>query len=341
MFSKENRGHTLSGILFVALFSLAASYIAGLPFIQAIQLSPLIIGIIIGVFYANTLRNHLPEEWVPGILFCTKTILRLGIILYGFRLTFQALQSVGMGGLILGILIVASTFLIGYFIGTKWLKMDKDTSILISAGSSICGAAAVLATEPVIKAKPYKSVIAVSTVVVFGTISMFLFPFAYSAGWLPFNDTEIGMFIGGTIHEVAHSVAAGSAINPEVTEVSVITKMIRVMLLAPFLIILSIWVAKSAKNKIGGATKSKIAVPWFAFLFIVMIGVNSLNVIPSGVVKGINNLDTFLLTMAMTALGMETNLKKFKSAGTKPIVLATILYGWLIGFGILAVKLIA
>lgn len=341
MFSKENRGHTLSGILFVALFSLAATYISDIPFVQAIQLSPLIIGIVIGVFYANTLRNHLPEAWVPGILFCTKTVLRWGIILYGFRLTFQALQSVGMGGLILGIMMVSTTFIIGYFIGVKWLKMDRDTTILISAGSSICGAAAVLATEPVIKAKPYKSVIAVSTVVVFGTISMFLFPFAYSSGWLPFNDTEIGLFIGGTIHEVAHAVAAGSAINPEVTEVSVISKMIRVMLLAPFLITLSIWIAKTAKNKMVATTKSKITIPWFAFLFIGMIAVNSLQIIPSSVVVNINEIDTFLLTMAMTALGMETNLKKFKSAGTKPIALASILYAWLIGFGIIAVKLIA
>jgi uncharacterized integral membrane protein (TIGR00698 family) len=338
-FNKENRVNTLNGILFVALFSTAAMYIAAVPIIHKLGISPLIIGILIGVFYANTLRGKMPKEWAPGIIFSTKTLLRVAIIFYGFRLTFQNIADVGLSGIMVSSTMVTTTFIVGYLVGTKIFKFDKDTTILISAGSSICGAAAVLATEPVIEAKPYKSVIAVSTVVIFGTMSMFLYPIAYKAGYIPFNTAQMGLYIGGTIHEVAHVVGAGSAIGPLVAKDAVIVKMLRVMLIAPFLIILSLWLAQTGKNVISKSHK-KITIPWFAVFFIAVAGFNSLNLVPYNIVQTINSIDTFLLTMAMTALGMETNVEKFKGVGLKPIYISSILYLWLIFGGYFIVKLI-
>jgi uncharacterized integral membrane protein (TIGR00698 family) len=334
VFSKENRGNTVNGILFVALFALAAMQIAGLSFIKKIGLSPLIVGIVIGIFYANTLRHKLPKEWVPGILFSTKNILRFAIILYGFRVTFQNIFAVGIPGIIVSVSIVFGTFIIGYLIGTKIFKLDRDTAILTSVGSSICGAAAVLATEPVINAKPYKSAVAVATVVIFGTISMFLYPLAYKAGLIPFTPKEMGIYIGGTIHEVAHVVGAGSAISPDVAKTAVIVKMIRVMMIAPFLIILGIWLSFT-----GGKANKTITIPWFAVFFILVAGFNSFHLLPSKIVGMINSFDTFLLTMAMTALGMETTVEKFKNVGMKPVYLAFILFIWLIFGGYFIVKL--
>jgi uncharacterized integral membrane protein (TIGR00698 family) len=338
-FSKENIGNTLSGILFVALFSMAAMFIANYSFFKNLAISPLIIGIIIGVFYANTLRSKFPPEWVPGILFSTKTLLRVAIIFYGFRLTFQNIAEVGLHGILISAIMVTTTFVIGYIVGIKIFKFDKETTILISAGSSICGAAAILATEPILKSKPYKSVIAVSTVVIFGTLSMFLYPVLYNAGYIPFGNTEMGLFIGGTIHEVAHVVGAGNAINDSVATTAVVVKMIRVMMIAPFLIILSIWLIKTG-NKISNKTKTKITIPWFAVLFIAVAGFNSLNIFSQKIILDINSIDTFLLTMAMTALGMETNVKKFAGVGLKPIYIASILYVWLILGGYFVTKLI-
>ncbi len=136
-FSKSNRKNTLNGILFVALFSITANYISQFPAISKLGISPLIIGIILGMLYANTLRNNLPEVWVPGIIFSTKTLLRVAIIFYGFRLTFQNIMSVGIPGILTSTTMVFLTFIIGYFVGTKILKLDRDTTILTSAGSSI------------------------------------------------------------------------------------------------------------------------------------------------------------------------------------------------------------
>ncbi|WP_297433989.1 YeiH family protein [Sulfurimonas sp.] len=338
MFTKENRTNTLSGILFVALFSMSATYLADFAIFKHLAISPLIIGIVLGIVYANTLRNKLPQEWVPGIIFSTKTLLRAGIILYGFRLTFQSIEAVGISGIFTSVTIVTLTFIIGYIVGTKFLKMDRDTTILVTAGSSICGAAAVLATEPVLKGEPYKTAIAVSTVIIFGTIAMFLYPFLYRMGYIPLTPQEMGIYIGGTIHEVAHVVAAGNAVGAETAKTAVIVKMIRVMMIAPFLLVLGFWLAKTSKD-VSNKQKAKIVIPWFAVFFMVVAGFNSLNLLPLHVVGSINSIDTFLLTMAMSALGMETSIDKFKKAGMKPIYLASILFLWLIFGGFYIVKL--
>ena|SRR5690554_801835 len=328
------------GFLLVALFSLLAVYISKLPFMKTVSLSPLIIGIILGMIYGNTFRHQLPGTWVSGILFCSKQLLRTAIIFYGFRLTFQHIVAVGPSAIIVDVIMVCSVLIIGYFTG-RILKLDPHISTLTTAGSAICGAAAVLGTEPVLKSKPHKTAIAVSTVVIFGTISMFLYPFLYNIGWLDLDTQQMGVYIGSTIHEVAHVVGAGNALNNvEIAESAVIVKMIRVILLAPFLLILSLLVGrKNRRNGIVENKKSKITIPWFAFGFLLVIGFNSINLLPQGVVNGINFADDFALTMAMTALGVETNFKKFKDSGLKPFILALVLFLWLVFGGYWVVKL--
>jgi len=300
----------------------------------------MIIGIILGMLYANSLRNHLPETWVPGIQFCSKKILRLGIILYGFRLTFQDVLNVGTAGILVDVIIVVVTIIGGVFVG-RLLKMDKDIALLTSIGSGICGAAAVLGAESTIQTKPYKTAVAVATVVIFGTISMFIYPIAYRAGILQLSPDEMGIFAGSTLHEVAHTVGAGNAMGTEISNVAIIVKMIRVMLLVPVLLVLGYWVAMRAKKGDGSAQKGKVDIPWFAIGFLVVIGFNSFNLLPQPVVDCINYIDTFLLTMAMVALGAETSIDKFKKAGPKPFVLAFILYVWLLGGGYLLSKYLA
>lgn len=339
----EKRSSMLHGVLLIALFSCAAFYIGEAQILKEISFSPMIIGIILGMLYANSLRNHLPETWVPGIQFCSKKILRLGIILYGFRLTFQDVVNVGMAGIAVDSIIVAVTILGGIYIG-KLMKMDKDIALLTSIGSGICGAAAVLGAESTIQTKPYKTAVAVATVVIFGTISMFLYPIAYRSGWLDLTPQQMGIFSGATLHEVAHAVGAGNAMGQEISNVSIIVKMIRVMMLVPVLLILGYWVAKKAKsgmNADGSVQKTKVAVPWFAVGFLAVIGFNSFDLLPVSVVDAINYVDTFLLTMAMAALGAETSIDKFKKAGAKPFILAFWLYVWLIFGGYMLAKYLA
>lgn len=332
----EKRSNMLHGVLLIALFSCAAFYIGDFPFFKQLSFSPLIIGIILGMLYANSLRNRLPETWVPGILFSSKQLLRLGIILYGFRLTFQNIVEVGVPAIVIDAIIVTVTICGGVLIG-KLLKMDKDVALLTSVGSGICGAAAILGAEATIKTKPYKTAVAVSTVVIFGTISMFLYPVLYRNGIINLTPEQMGIYTGSTLHEVAHVVGAGNAMGKDISDPAIIVKMIRVIMLVPALLVISYLVAKSV-GKGGEKSGGKITIPWFALGFLVVIGFNSFDLIPHGTIDFINNVDTFLLTMAMTALGAETSIEKFKKAGAKPFVLALLLYGWLLGGGYLLVK---
>ena len=332
----EKRSSMLHGVLLIALFSCAAFYIGGMGFVKSLSLSPMIVGIVLGMLYANSLRNNLPETWVPGIQFCSKRVLRIGIILYGFRLTFQNVADVGLAAIVVDAVVVTVTILGGVLIG-RLMKMDRGIALLTSVGSAICGAAAVLGTESAIRVKPYKTAVAVSTVVIFGTLAMFVYPLLYRNGVFDLSPREMGVFTGSTVHEVAHVVGAGNAMGKEVSDSAIIVKMIRVMMLVPVLIIISYGVMRAALKN-GGGERGKIRLPWFAVLFLVVIGFNSLGLLPAAVVDFINTLDTFLLTMAMTALGAETSIDKFKKAGAKPFVLAFILFVWLMGGGYLMAK---
>ena len=330
----ESRSSMLHGILLITLFSCAAFYIGDMDFVKSLSFSPMIVGIILGMLYANSLRNNLPETWVPGIQFCSKRVLRFGIILYGFRLTFQDVTAVGIPAVIIDAIIVGGTIGLGMLIG-RLMKMDRGIPLLTSVGSAICGAAAVLGAESAIRTKPYKTAVAVSTVVIFGTLSMFLYPILYRNGIFALSPEQMGIYAGSTIHEVAHVVGAGNAMGDEVASIAIIVKMIRVMMLVPVLLIITWAVAKAAAANGSEGEKGKINIPWFAILFLVVIAFNTFDLLPESVVSFINTFDTFLLTMAMTALGAETSIEKFKKAGAKPFVLALVLQLWLLTGGYL------
>ena len=129
----EQRSSMLHGVLLMTLFACAAFYIGDMAFVKALSFSPMIVGIILGMLYANSLRNNLPETWTPGIAFCSKRVLRFGIILYGFKLTFQDVTAVGLPAVCIDAIIVVSTILIGIGV-SRLLKMDRGIALLTSVG---------------------------------------------------------------------------------------------------------------------------------------------------------------------------------------------------------------
>ncbi len=193
-----------------------------------------------------------------------------------------------------------------------------------------------MATEPVLKADSSKVAVAVSTVVVFGTLAIFAYPWLYQLNehfqWLPLTQETFGIYAGSTIHEVAQVVAAGHAIGPDAENAAVIAKMIRVMMLAPFLLLLSGYISRRAGSG-SKSEKSAITIPWFAVLFIAVAGLNSFNLIPATLVQHLITIDTWMLAMAMAALGLTTHISAVRQAGVKPILLATLLFVWLIVAG--------
>ncbi len=314
------------GIIFCAFFALISYFVCKIDVFIRYNINSLTFAIILGMVIGNCLNKYIPDTFRCGIVFSGKKILRLAIILYGFRITFAQIASVGLSGLAADIIMLVSTYLIGYYIGTRFFKLDKDLCMLTAIGSSVCGAAAVLGTDSVLKAKSHKVSLAVATVVLFGTASMLLYPFIYKLGLLSAN--AFGIYIGSTIHEVAQVVAAGSAVSKSAMDTAVIVKLTRVMMLVPYLFLLSMYLAKKS-----GTGMSKIQIPWFAILFVVVCGINSTGFIPRNIVLYITEFDIFLLTLAMFALGLETNFKKIKGLGIKPLLLAFIMFIWLIFAG--------
>ena len=303
---------------------------------RIVGLSSLTLAILIGMVLGNTVYPNLAERLSVGVAFAKGQILRLAIMFYGFKLTLTQVSSVGLSAVMSDALVLTSTFLLTYWIGTRWLKVDKQTTLLIGSGASICGAAAVIAAEPVVKAEAHKVTIAVATVVVFGTIAMLLYPFLYHIGWLQpwLNAQQYGIYTGSTIHEVAQVVVAGNAVSPEVGDTAVVTKMIRVMMLAPFLLILSFALTKGSSD--NGKKPSfinrvqQVKVPWFAFIFIAIVLLHTWVPMTASFERSMVMLDDVLLTMAMFALGLTTHLGAIKQAGVKPLILGAIMFAWLI-----------
>ncbi len=318
------------GLALAAGLAAVAMGLARLPALQAAGLSALTLAIVLGIAVGNTVFPAFAGRVGRGVDFSKATLLRAGIVLYGLRVTFQEIAGVGAAGLVVDVVVVAGVFGLASWLGPRWLGLDRQTSMLIGAGSAICGAAAVMATEPVVRAQAHKVSVAVATVVVFGTLGMFVYPWAYP--YLGLSEHAYGVYAGSTIHEVAQVVVAGRAVGEQAASAAVIEKMLRVMLLAPFLLLLS--------SRLGGAgeggERSKIVIPWFALGFVAVSGLNSLHLLPAAWKDALIQLDTVLLAMAMAALGLRTQASAIRQAGPRPMLLAAILFAVLAvgGYGL-------
>ncbi|HEY1393637.1 MAG TPA: YeiH family protein [Methylibium sp.] len=325
----------LPGLALSGLLAAAAMAWGDTAWLQAHGFSALTLAIALGILAGNTVYPRIAQSCGPGIAIAKQNLLRAGVVLYGLRLTVQDLGRVGLSGVLVDALVLTSTFALAHWIGHRWLGLDRKTTMLIGAGSSICGAAAVMATERVVKARAEQVTVAVATVVVFGTLSVLLYPLLFelnkSWGFIPHGSQGFGIYAGSTIHEVAQVLAAARAMDPAAADTALIAKMVRVMMLAPFLLILSAWMARGRSAGAGAATKSaKLAVPWFAFAFVAVVLVNSLHGLPSRYKQPADVLDTALLAMAMAALGLSTHWSAIRKAGPKPLLLALALFAWLV-----------
>ena len=340
------------GIALTGALAALAIELGKLSWLQANGISALTLAIVLGMLVGNTVYPRLASACAGGVIFSKQTLLRAGIILYGLRLTFQDIADVGISGVTIDIVVLGSTFVLSWWLGTRIFGLDRRTAMLIGAGSSICGAAAVMATEPVVRGRAEQVTVAVSTVVVFGTVDIFLYPAMYHLNsryhLLAMSPTAYGIYAGSTIHEVAQVVAAGRAIADAAANTAVITKMVRVMMLAPFLIILSTYLSRTSHGNddvdappAGDASPprasqhpGRIVIPWFALGFVAVAGLNSLAVLPHAFVSTAVDVDTGLLAMAMAALGATTHVSAVRTAGIKPLALAALLFIWLIFGGV-------
>ncbi|WP_104747950.1 YeiH family protein [Helicobacter cetorum] len=332
----------LLGLSVVGVIVALALYVAEFAFFKDNHISALLVGVLIGLlgsFIYPKYSHHLNS----GVQFSAKKLLRFGVVLYGFKVSVTEILSYGFSPLLIALIVVVFIFFVGVFLGNK-LGLDGETSMLVSIGSAVCGAAAVLALEGVLKSKPFKSVIAVGTVIVFGLFSMFFYPFIYNLGIIPLNPMQEGVYIGATLHEVANVVGAASSISSDAEKIAVTIKMVRVIMLIPLLLGISLYLAKNNQT----TEKTKIQIPWFAFAFLGMVIIHSyLPLITKDFLSPqvlqdsfafLRKISEICLIFAMSALGLQVDVKNFASSGSKAFLLALILLFVLVGGGLFLVK---
>lgn len=317
----------MPGLLLTAGIAAAAFGLRALPGVSA--LSPMILSILIGIVFHNVVRT--PAVAKAGVAFSLRRILRLAIILLGLQLTAQQVIAVGGAGIAVIAVTLLSTFVFTTYMG-RLLGVDRKLTQLIGAGTSICGASAVIATNTVTDAPDEDVAYAIACVTVFGSIAMFAYPMLI--GVLHLDPHAYGLWAGASIHEIAQVVAAAYQDGAQSGDFGTIAKLTRVMMLAPVVLTLGLMV----RSRRGNQARTKVPMPWFVVGFIALIIVNSLVTIPAGIKAPIGLLTTFGLSMALAAMGLETDIRKLRAKGLRPLLLGLIAFFFISGFSLLLIR---
>lgn len=275
--------------------------------------------------------HFLAEEraCIPGVELTAKKILQIGVALLGMRITVDQVVGLGLGSVAWVGAGVIATMLVGIVLA-RLMGRTAVFGMLTGGSVGICGASAALAISAVLpknsnaERNTIFTVIAVTTL---STISMIAYPMIATS--LGMNEHMAGLFLGGSIHDVAQVIGAGYSLSPEIGDISTVTKLFRVAMLVPVVFILSLLF----RNR-GGKT-GKIPVPVFVLFFCLFVAINSYAPLPEGLHEAMVNASRWCLVAAIGALGVKTSLKSLAKVGTIPIVMmvseTVFLAVWIIG----------
>lgn len=322
LFTRENssnriqryyRGLAISGG--IACFAIFIHKLPGFNFV-----SPFMLAILSGIFIRNSIG--VPQSGRAGVQFSIKRLLRVAIVLLGLQLSVEQFSDIGTTGLSIIGLSLITTFAFTIWAG-KWLGVNPKLTQLIAAGTSICGASAVIATNAVVNDSDENVAYAVAVVTLLGTGSMLLYPALPAL--LSLTPSAFGLWCGASIHEVAQVVAAAFQYGTESGEVATIAKLSRIVFLAPLMVLLGMSVLNPEVQE--NRKRCSFPIPWFVLFFIVCIGINSLDLLTTNVRMALIQFNQVLLTTSLAAMGLETDLIKTQKIGIRPLYLA--LLSWL------------
>ncbi len=264
--------------------------------------------------------NFLSEEGkcVPGIELTARTILRTGVALLGVRITIDQVTDLGWWPIVMVVGAVTSTILVGWLV-SRLLGLSREQGLLSGGAVAICGASAAMALSTVLpkdEESERRTILTVVGVTTLSTLAMVIYPTIVS--YAAMDHYTAGIFLGGTIHDVAQVVGAGFMISPETGDISTLVKLMRVAMLVPVVFLFSLIFVRRQKQ-----TSSRTAplLPGFLVIFALLIAVNSLGIIPEQAVTGMTDLSRWCLVSAIAALGIKTSLRQLAIVGWMPVIL--------------------
>ncbi|MBE9159892.1 YeiH family putative sulfate export transporter [Nodosilinea sp. LEGE 06152] len=293
-------------------------------------LNPLLIAVLLGIGWRQW--GGVPATYRPGIKFAMKRVLRLAVILLGLRLSLAEVMAIGPWGLGMVTLSTLSTFYLTCWLG-RCLGVNPRLTRLIGAGTSICGASAVVATNTVIEGTEEDMAYAIATITGFGTLAMLIYPLMGSL--LHLSPQAFGIWCGASVHEVAQVIAIAFQNSDLSGNLATVTKLSRVLLMVP--IVVSLGWQTNRTNQLGQSSRS-VPVPWFVLCFCALVVVNSLGLIDPSIRVEVLNGNQFLLCLSLAAMGLETNLASLTKIGLKPIYLAGLSWLFLAVFSLLIIS---
>ncbi len=274
----------------------------------------------------------------PGIEFCSRNVLRLGVGLLGARITASQIAGLGWSTAAIVIAAVVTTMWVGNFLG-KRLGLNRAEGVLSGGAVAICGASAALAISSVLprtKDSERFTLTVVVTVTVLSTVAMVLYPLIARALGLP--PDLAGLFLGGTIHDVAQVVGAGYTIDHPTGDYATIVKLFRVSMLAVVVVVVStMFKAERESTEDGKATAKQPLVPWFLWVFVIMVALNSMGWVPVEIQKSLSDVSRLCLVVAIAALGIKTSFQELAKAGWKPFTLLLVETLWMAAFVLAAI----
>lgn len=317
----------IPGLVLAAAIAALAFAIRGIPGLGIF--SPMILAILLGMVVQNTVGT--PHRARPGVLFSLRRILRLAIILLGLQLTAEQVVEVGAVGIFVLVTTLVTSFLFTTRLG-RAMGVDRKLTELIAAGSSVCGASAIVATNTVTRASDEDVTYAVASVTVFGSFAMFLYPMLRVLVHL--DPHAYGLWAGASIHEIAQVVAAAFQGGSDAGTVGTVAKLSRVMLLAPLVLVLRWTTARRSKE-----ANLRVPMPWFVLGFLGLVGLNSVVAISPETKGWIVLVTTFLLSMALASMGLETDFLRLRAKGVRPLLLGACAWLFIAVFSLALVKL--
>lgn len=313
----------------IATGALAALAMLAQRWIGVPYLSPMVLAMVAGIILRNALG--FAPALGPGVSLSVKKVLRTGIVLMGFQLTLGQLEGIGLHGILIVAVVLTSTFIFTKTMA-RVLGVDRKLGELIAAGTSVCGASAVIAVNTVTRGEDEDVAYAIACVTVFGTLSMLIMPVL--GGALALAPESYGLWVGATVHEVAQVMGAAFTHGDAAGQAGTIAKLSRVLMLAPLILSLG-----ALAQRREGASGGRAPMPWFVFGFIAVVILNSLTDVPLAATHALSHVTAFFLTMALAGMGLETHVAKLRKKGGRPLLLGAVAWIFVSTLGLTLVLL--